>query len=212
MPRPLRAIIFDIDGTLLPSTTLCRFLGRRLGHLALIEEMEAAWHAYAISNREFATRDAVNYAGRRLVDIDRHLDDLPLIDGMAETFEAIKAAGISIMLATCSWSFGARYLQRRFALDGHCGTDMAETGGILDGRVARFCDEDDKARRAARFAERLGIALADCLAVGDSRSDIPLFKLSGRAIALNARPDAKAWASEHLETEDLRAILPMLGL
>ena len=83
---------------------------------------------------------------------------------------------------------------------------------ILDGRVACFCDEDEKARRAAGFAGRLGIAFADCLAVGDSRSDLPLFKLTGRAIALNARPDAKAWASEHLETKDLRAILPMLGI
>jgi len=43
-------------------------------------------------------------------------------------------------------------------------------------------------------------------------SDLPLFKVAGRAIALNARSDARAATDEHLDTDDLRDLLPLLGL
>jgi phosphoserine phosphatase len=47
-------------------------------------------------------------------------------------------------------------------------------------------------------------------AVGDSRSDVPLFRLAGRSIALNATPDARRVATDVLDTEDLRDTLALL--
>jgi phosphoserine phosphatase len=47
-------------------------------------------------------------------------------------------------------------------------------------------------------------------AVGDSRSDVPLFERVGMSIALNATPDARAAATHALDTEDLRDVLALL--
>jgi phosphoserine phosphatase len=210
--RPPRAVIFDIDGTLLPDTSVCQFMAEGMGHLELIVEMEAAWHSYEIDNRTFATRDAVNYRGVPVAEVEVRLADLPLISGFDEVCRRLIAAGMLVKLASCGWSFAGRYLQRQFSLHGHCGTEMVEADGILLGHVARFCNEQDKATHAVGFARRQGIDMADCVAVGDSRSDLPLFKVAGRAIALNARADAKAATDEHLDTDDLRDLLPLLGL
>lgn len=51
----------------------------------------------------------------------------------------------------------------------------------------------DKGTGLRRVAERMGIDLEEFAAVGDSTSDIPMFKLSGfRASVNNAHPDLKA--------------------
>jgi phosphoserine phosphatase len=210
--RPPRAVIFDIDGTLLPDTTVCHFMAEGMGHLELVVDMEAAWHSYDIDNRTFATRDAVNYRGVAVAEVEARLADLPLITGLDAVCQRLIAAGILVKLASCGWSFAGRYLQRRFELHDHSGTEMAEADGILLGRVARFCDEADKAAHALAFTHRHGVDMADCVAVGDSRSDLPLFEVAGRAIALNARADARAATDEHLDTDDLRDLLPLLGL
>lgn len=122
--RP-RAVIFDIDGTLIPTTTICNFMAERMGHLDEIIAMEADWGAYKIDSETFATRDAKNYAGMAVAQVETWLEELPLIVGLDEVCRRLMAAG--------------------------------------------------------------------------------------RAIALNARPDAKAVTKEHLDTGDLRDLLPLLG-
>ncbi len=210
--RPPRAVIFDIDGTLLPDTTVSLFMAERMGHLELIVEMEAALHAYEIDDQTFASRDAVNYRGVAVAEVEARLADLPLIAGLEEVCRRLTATGVLVMLASCSWNFAGRYLQHRFGLNDHCGSEMEEADGIFLGRVARVCSDRDKATHATAFARRYGIDIGDCIAVGDSRSDLPLFKVAGRAIALNARSDARAATDEHLDTDDLRDLLPLLGL
>jgi phosphoserine phosphatase len=209
---PPRAVIFDIDGTLLPATTVCHFMAEHMGHIDLIEEMEAAWHAYEIDNRTFSTRDAVNYRGVAVAEVEERLAELPLIAGLDDVCQRLLAAGVLVKLASCSWSFAGRHLQRRFSLHSHCGTVMSEADGVFQGRVARYCSEHDKAANVLAFAENHAIDMKDCVAVGDSRSDLPMFEISGRAIALNAREDAKSATGEHLDTGDLRDLLPILGL
>ncbi|GHG21396.1 hypothetical protein GCM10017567_45130 [Amycolatopsis bullii] len=50
-----------------------------------------------------------------------------------------------------------------------------------------------------------------CAAVGDSRSDLPLFAAVGTSIALNATPAARAVATHVVDGRDLRAVIPVLA-
>jgi hydroxymethylpyrimidine pyrophosphatase-like HAD family hydrolase len=51
----------------------------------------------------------------------------------------------------------------------------------------------DKGTGLERVAKRMGIGLEEFAAVGDSTSDIPMFKLAGfKASVNNAHPDLKA--------------------
>ena len=69
-------------------------------------------------------------------------------------------------------------------------------------------EDFDKPLFVRAYAERFGFSLSQCVAVGDSRSDIPLFKEVGLSVALNATEQARAEADLSLSTNDLTLILP----
>lgn len=59
-------------------------------------------------------------------------------------------------------------------------------------------------------AAELGLERNRCAAVGDGRSDIPLFTEVGLAVAFNATPAARSAAHTSVDGSDLRAVLPIL--
>ena len=84
---------------------------------------------------------------------------------------------------------------------------MGEAAGRLTGAVVRYRDEFDKRDYVVAEALRRGLEPAHCAAVGDSRSDLPLFAWAGASLALNAAPAARNAARHAIETNDLRETL-----
>jgi phosphoserine phosphatase len=115
-----------------------------------------------------------------------------------------------VLLATITWRFAAEVLQERHGFAAVCGTELTVVDGILGGEVCRYFEEDDKLRFVEEWCAERGIPLADVAAVGDSRSDLPLFRRTGRSVALNATPEARRSATCSIDTEDLRDVLPLL--
>jgi phosphoserine phosphatase len=76
--------------------------------------------------------------------------------------------------------------------------------------VARYFDEHDKLCFVEKWCADNGYSMSQVAAVGDSRSDVPLFGSVGLSIALNATPDARRAAMHAFETDDLRDLLPLL--
>ncbi len=205
-----KLVAFDIDGTLLPDTTMSREMAIYLGNQALIDEMEVAWDNHQMDHREFASRSALAYQGRQLVEMEQVAENLPVIAGAAEVVCSLRDSGSRVILATVSVAFAARVLATKLGCDHAGGTELEVVDDVFTGKIARFNDEAAKAAFVKSEAKKHDIPLADVAAIGDSRSDIPLFALVGRSIALNAAPAAKAAASLSIETRDLRDILPLL--
>ena len=205
-----RLVSFDLDGTLFPDTTTCLALGRLLGHLELIRDLEDRYARFEIGNAEVAEQDAGAYRGRSVAKIEQAVLQIPLIGGFHETVRALKARGPHVLVVTVAWSFAARALARAYGLDGFAGAEMGEAGGFLTGTVARHFEASDKVRFVRDYAGRHGFGLSHCVAVGDSRSDIPLFREAGLAIALNATEQARAVADVCVDTRDLTDILPLI--
>jgi phosphoserine phosphatase len=59
----MRAICFDLDGTLLRGTTVSRLLGRHLGNGAEIDSLERRFAAHQISNTVVADVSASHFRG-----------------------------------------------------------------------------------------------------------------------------------------------------
>ena len=202
-----RVVCFDLDGTLTRGITVSAHLAAWLGHDAELRELERRYAAGEISNRVVADVTARHYAGLELAAVRAQLERLPLIGGIAETVGALRVAGAAVVLATVTWRFAAEALAERFGFDAALGgTRIA----AADGRVDRHCDEHDKSGAIAAWCAERDIPPAACAAVGDARSDLPLFAFAGRAIALNATPAARAAADATVDAEDLAAVLPLL--
>jgi phosphoserine phosphatase len=203
-------VVFDLDGTLLRGTTVSFLLAQWLGQTSAITELERAFHAHEISNSIVADTSAGWLAGKSVAEAWRVLEDGSWIDGMTETFKVLTTAGVSLLLGTITWSFAAEMLRERYGFQAASGTEMQAPDGVLSGVVSRYFDEHDKLRFVEDWCTQNGYSMGQVAAIGDSRSDVPLFHRAGMAIALNATPDAQAAATHVLDTEDLRDVLGLL--
>lgn len=201
-------VAFDLDGTLLPKTTVCLHLGPWVGHHE-IEELERLYDMGEMTNIEVAERDATFYKNRRRHDVWRHLEQLELMDGLEETITWLKTRSLVPIVATVTMSIAADFLCDRYGFATGSGCELAETeDGVLLGTVARHFSADDKAAFVGQIAEEQGLGFEDVVAIGDSTSDLPLFEAAGFSIALNASSNAREVADIGVDTDDLRDVIP----
>lgn len=202
-----RLIFFDIDGTLVPDTSTGSFIAKRLGSLEQMAAAERAYEEGRIDNGEVCAIDAASWRGYLRAEVESWLDELPLIADIRETVDACRGAGIEPHLASLAWTVVGEYLCRRFGFAGCCGPVLEEEDGVFTGRVRRVFDEYDKRDYALRVCAERGIDPARCIAVGDSRSDLPLFAAVGESIAFNGSSAARAAATRCVDGPSLTAIL-----
>jgi phosphoserine phosphatase len=207
---PRAVVFFDVDGTLVPGTSSSQFLARTLGHLDDLVIAEAGYDAGELSNQEVCVRDALGWRDHSVADVEAWLRDLPLVRGISETVDWCRAHRLEPHLATLAWEPVGLHLARRFGFAGWCGPRLVVVGDRYTGDVERHFDEYDKLAAAAAVAAAAGVPLSACAAVGDSRSDLPLFANVGLPIAFNASPAVKAAAAHEVDGDDLTAILPHL--
>jgi phosphoserine phosphatase len=206
-----RLICFDLDGTLIPRTTSSGHLARTLGHAVELEKLEDGYSAGRFGNREVADFDAVPYRGRSVADIHALLDSIEVIDHITEVVAEAHRRDYHAVVATVGWRIVAQWFCNRFGFDSGCGPEIGlDESGRLTGVVSRHFDEFDKLAFVTDEADRLKIPLDRCVAVGDGRSDIPIFEVVGVSIALNGTEAANAAATHRISSRDLRDILPLI--
>ncbi|GAA2527793.1 HAD family hydrolase [Winogradskya humida] len=203
-------VFFDVDGTLVPHTSSGQHLAESLGHAGVVREAEARYAAGTLSNQEVSVLDARGWVTRTPAEVRGLLDSLPLVDGIAETVDWCRQQDLAPVLATLAWDAVGVYLCGRFGFDRASGPRLEVIGGRYTGEVAEHFDELDKRDFAVGVAAELGVDPAQCAAIGDSRSDLPLFAEVGMAIAFNASPPARTAAHAATDGTDLRAVLPLL--
>lgn len=204
------AVFFDVDGTLVPQTSSSQHLAAHLGHVDVLRRAEHDYAEGRMDNREVSVLDAAGWRGQAETDVGRFLLDLPLVAGISEVVAWCREHGLAPYLATLAWEPVGLHLCDKFGFDGVCGPTLGQHDGTYTGQVGSHFDEFDKRDFALRVAQRLGVDISACAAVGDSRSDLPLFAEVGFSVAFNASPAVQAVAATSVDGPDLRAVLPPL--
>ncbi|MFJ9890158.1 HAD family hydrolase [Streptomyces sp. NPDC091287] len=145
------------------------------------------------------------------VGVRRYRRTAPGLSGITETVGWCRRNGLVPVLATLAWSPVGSYLTDRFGFHAFCGPRLETDGNRFTGRVARHFDEYDKRDFALAQARELGLAPGSCGAVGDSRSDLPLFASVGLSVAFDASAGARVAATVTVDGGDLRGVLPTLS-
>lgn len=194
-----------------PSTTVALHLAEWLGHLNELRDLERRYAMGEITNQVVAESIAGQYRGVAIADVWEQLASLPLIPGLEQTLEWLRDRSIHVILATVSFAFAAEYLCERFGFESYCGCRMAvDADGRLTGSAAQHIEAEDKTHFVRSFCQARGLHLSDAVAVGDSLSDIPLFRAVGLAVALNGTPEAEQTAHVAIRATDLRELIPII--
>lgn len=191
--------IFDMDGTLLDGSA-CLELSRHVGHLDTVNEMEEAWGRGEIGHVAFYELLCDLWRGLDDAGIDATFAATPWLDGVEAVWRDIAARGEYSAVITMSPQFFADRLLQWGVGSAH--------GAVVQAGVAPEPElvllPEHKVDIANQLMERYQLSPADCVAYGDSSSDIPLFELLPHTVAVNGSPILREVAAAVYDGSDLR--------
>ena len=157
----MRLAAFDLDGTLIRGQTACEAIAVGIGHLERMREFEQL-------GSDQIEEIAKWYSSFTFSDLCQHLTAIRVAPGVDEGFALLRDHGFSIAIISLTWEFAVEWFASRWGVDHFVGTGLTS-----DGLITHFWPQD-KALWLAGLAAKLGVAMEDVAAVGDSRGDIPM--------------------------------------
>jgi phosphoserine phosphatase len=202
---------FDLDGTLVSGTSTGQHLAVKIGHAKKMAEIEELYRKGEVSNAEVAALDGEYYKGYTVPEIHHFLEDIPVVDHINETVAFLASKGIPALVCTLAWSFVAEFFAKKYGFAGWSGpTLQTDHNAVFTGKVLADFHETDKPAFVDVYCYQNNIGMSDVFHVGDSRSDVPLFKAAGFSIAFNGDDLARSVASVSIESDSLLDILPIV--
>jgi phosphoserine phosphatase len=177
--------VFDMDGTLLRGTTAPTELSRRLNRLGPLADLEAGFAAERITAAEFALEMRALWTGLSPELVAEVVSASPWIEGIEEVCGDIRDRGERSMLITMSPDFFAEHLLG-FGIDVVAASRFPALPFVQALDPAGILQPTDKVRLAEEERLARGLAQSDCVAYGDSMSDLPLFGVLENTVAVNA--------------------------
>jgi phosphoserine phosphatase len=130
--------------------------------------------------------------------------------GAVETVAELKKNGYKIAIISSGISILADKVKEELGIDySYANKLLVGDDGRLTGEGEEIVALMNKDVVLKRVAEAEEIDTGQCVTIGDSRFDIPLFKNAGLSIAFNAKDDLVREAADLvINSNDLRKILP----
>lgn len=195
-----RLHVFDLDGTLLRGASV-EEISRFLGCFEQASQLERAyvrgeiadparWWDQMLELWTAATED----------ELDRAFEGLPWMEGIREVFADISTRGERSIVISQSPLFLVRRLRRWGAHATYATT--VERG--VPCRPEQLLSPEDKVKITTAALDEMGLTPGDCVAYGDSTSDVVLFGHLPLTVAVNATPAIRELASRAYDGPDLR--------
>src|SRR2546421_2805826 len=193
-------VSFDVDGTIFRKAALTQ-AARSLGIGEKWDSLDQMYHHRRITLRECLASEYKLLQGMKLADILREVSKVEVIKNVRETVEKLQGHRIRVVLLTDNPDFLCGYLIERFGFEGYVGSKVGIKDGIITSEIEPL---PDKRLGLRKYAAWTGIPLSRCIHVGDSLNDVPVFRIVGYSVALNAKhAKVKALASNQMETDDM---------
>ena len=212
--RKYDLVCFDMDGTLTKLRSSWCWV-----HSCFEVDNEPAYQAFCngeIDEPEFMRRDIALWTTKNpdvtLRDIAVLFRDMPLIEGIQETIACLRANGIRSVIISGGINLAAKMIVDEFGFDGYIADEiLAYDDGKLTGEGKMNVDLRDKGINVRQFIEKYGTTPERTVSVGNSFTDIPMFKNSGMSIAFNPTDKYTQDAATHtVFSENIADILDFI--
>ena len=187
--KDIKAIIFDIDGTLTKALSWVHFTIRIGGSM---EENDAAFAAFKsgqINEGQVKERVLKNWSSNGKIMKESSwniLDEVPIREDAKETVNYLKQKGYLVCMITGSLDGIAQVVGKKLGIeDWYANTTLYfdEEGKLID--LTTYLDEKaTKTDQLNDYCARKNILPQQCAVIGDSSNDIGLFEMTGNGIAI----------------------------
>lgn len=193
--------VFDMDGTLLRGASV-EEISRNLGCFKDAYALEQSYLRGEVSDADgprWWARVLDLWASATEDELDAAFQNSPWMARIQDVFADISARGEHSVVISQSPIFVVRRLERWGA---HATYATNVEPGVLCA-VDDLLTPKDKVKITRRLLAEHGIAEVDCVAYGDSISDIDLFGVLDRSVAVNADARIRSMATASYDGTDL---------
>jgi phosphoserine phosphatase len=194
-----RLHIFDMDGTLLRGSA-CLDISRHVGQIDAVNVIEERWGRGEIDHVSFYELCLPLWEGLSESDIDEVFAGSAWLEGVQDVWADIAARGEHSAVITLSPQFFVDRLLKWGLTSAHGA--VVEAGVQPDPELVTT--PESKVVIANELMQRYGITADDCVAYGDSSSDIPLFEHLRNTVAVNGSDTLRSVAAIEYQGSDIR--------
>ena len=211
-----KLIAFDMDSTLINIECVDEIAdaaGRKAEVAAITE---AAMRGEITDYKDSLRRRVALLKGVTEAHMQQVYDQrLQLNPGAQALVQACKAAGLKVLLVSGGFTFFTDRIRDRLGIDFARSNVLEVQDGVLTGRMVDqpwgdICDGNEKRRTLLEMATLLGIAPAQCIAMGDGANDLPMMGVAGLSVAYHAKPAVREQAMVSIEQGGLDRLLEVL--
>ncbi|MFH1732797.1 MAG: HAD family phosphatase [Planctomycetota bacterium] len=210
--RRIKLAAFDMEGCLTDDPTVWEIMHRKLGTWE--SHGQPYWDRYRAGEFEydtFARMDVAVWRGAPADLLRAAAHEIPLMPGCAELMNALSEAGVDVAVISNGLHCVAGRFRDEFGVE-HIHANRVETrDGRLTGEIDIRVPYEHKGRVLRELAGRLGVSRDEIAAVGDSASDIEMFRQAVVSIAFRpSHPSVSAAATHTVDDKDLGSIIDVL--
>ena len=208
---PLRLAVFDLDGTLKQARDPYVYLHNLLGTLEASQAFFARGMAGEIAYEEWLKLDVALWKGVSRATMEALLRANPYLPGAQELVSALRQAGVRVAVISSGLSVHADLVRAELGLDWAIANELYFEDGFCTGQARACVPIGSKGHIVERLQAELGVGPEECLAAGDTTSDVDMFARVRLGVAVNPSSDSvRQGAGLVLEEADLRPLLPRL--
>jgi phosphoserine phosphatase len=207
-----RLVAFDADGTLIDAEFIDE-LAKEAGVEEEVREITRRAMEGQLSFEESLRRRVRLLKGLPLERVLRVASRVRIVPGAREILEELKRAGFITVLITGGFDVVAREVGRQLGFDYVFANRLVVKDGVLTGEVeGEVMGPEDKLKMLKEVAERHGISLEECAAIGDGANDLLIIRNVGLGVGFNPKRVVREQAKAVVNIKDMRAVLAILGV
>jgi phosphoserine phosphatase len=209
--RRKKLLVADMDSTMVIGETL-----DDLAAHAGLKDKIAAITARAMNGEidfKGALRERVGLlAGLPETALGETYAHLRLMPGAETLVATMRAHGAHAVLVSGGFDYFTGRVRERCGFHHDRANRLEIAAGKLTGKVIEpILDRDSKLFHLRDFAQKLGLAMEETLAVGDGANDLDMIRAAGLGVAYHAKPVVAGEAEFRVDHGDLTALLYAQG-
>lgn len=139
----------------------------------------------------------------RISDLVRFFQDMPLTDGIQETVVCLRENGMRCVIISGGVDLAAKMIADEFGFDDYVADEVCSNpDGTLTGEGKINVSLKDKGANVRHFIEKYETVSERTISIGNSFTDIPMFRNSGMSIAFNPVDEITARSATYTVISD----------
>ena len=210
MNSEYKMVVFDMDGVIVDIESSWIYV-----HKAFNVDNKINYEDYLmgkIDYKEFMKRDIQLWGLCHIDKIKKIFENIPLINGVEYTIQELRKRGYKLALLSAGISLLADKLNKELNFDYVLANILCtDSNGYLTGEGISVVELLLKEFAFKKLIKEARVKPKECVAIGDSSYDIPIFKNVGLSIAFNTKDiSVKKAANKLIKIKDLKEILKFL--